>query len=125
MFYVVQIRHTVKLGVGTGPSWGSTNVSAHLLLDGGTTVEVIIPRPITPTFSYTKETRPRSVGPSFRCMCGRGVSWWGVVGRGLVGGAVDMRKIRVLRLRGVVWVCVSQEGLGGRVPGRGWGGVVA
>ena len=38
------------------------------------------------------------------------------------GGGVDMRKIRVLRLRGVVWVDVSREGLGGHVPERESGG---
>ena len=37
-------------------------------------------------------------------------------------GGADVHTIRVLRLRGVV---VSGEGLGGRVPGREWGAVVA
>ena len=38
---------------------------------------------------------------------------------------MDVHTIRVLRLRWVVWVDVSREGLGGRVPGREWGAVVA
>ena len=41
-------------------------------------------------------------------------------------GGADVHTIRVLRLRGVVWVDVSREGLvWTRVPRREWGGVVA
>ena len=66
------------------------------------TSEVITPRPrpITPTFGYTKEKLRRTMWVLGFTTCGRDVSWWRVVGRGLVGGGgvVDMRTIRVLRL---------------------------
>ena len=88
------------------------------------TSEVITPRPITPTFGYRGEpTQCRFVAS--RASGSRGVSWWCVVetsrGRGGDGGrpyysrAVASVIGRLVR-RGSVWT---------RVPGRGWGGVVA
>ena len=73
----------------------------------GRTSEVITPRPITPTFGYTNETHPHSGGSWSLTTCGRDVSWWCVVEGCRGRGGADMRKIRVIRLRGVVWLELS------------------
>ena len=67
---------------------------SHLLVPFTTiTSEVITPRPITPTFGYTKETHPHSVGSWLRDVR-RDVSWW--------------RVVEGSRGRGV-WTCVKFE----------------
>ena len=125
---------------------GGTGSSLH------DTSEVIIPQPISPTFGYTKEKPPHKLG-SWLHDVRRGVSLWRpdserpcrvsvyiALRRSLSlnwrhedgnfdlqwrGGFVDVHTIRVVRLRGVVWMDVSWEGLGGHVPKREWGGVIA
>ena len=67
---------------------------------GGVTSEIIIPRPITPTFGYRGVTSHK-VGSWFHDIR-RDVSWWRPVS--WEGG---VHTIRVVRLRGVVWVELS------------------
>ena len=77
------------------------------------------PLRLSPTFGYTKAPA------QCRSLVSRRVVETSLGGVPWRGGGVDMRKIRVGRLRGVVWVDVSRGRLGGHVPKRGCGGVVA
>ena len=71
-----------------GSGLGNVEIWREVLPSNGTS-EVITPRPITPTFGYTKETHPHSVGSWLHdvwsrrvlVVCRRDVSWEGGRGR--------------------------------------------
>ena len=80
---------------------------------------VITPRPITLTFSYTKETHPHSPYVCGFATPGRDVPLGDVPRRPLLWEGGSGRPYYSLFLTRVVWLDVSGEGLGERFPKMG------